>query len=85
MSNLDQRERAQLGLQYIEDSVVSLLTRHPKGMLANEIADVLGLSAELDPGRRNMIAAGILELLVRSGRIQWDETSGHHVDNPEKL
>lgn len=84
MNDLDHREQAQLGLKYIEDSVVNLLTRHPKGLSISAIAEVLGLSSELSPKHRDMIAAGILELLTRSGRILWDEASHTYMDNPDR-
>ena len=84
MNDLDHREQAQLGLKYIEDSVVNLLTRHPKGLSTTAIAEVLGLSADLAPKHRDMIAAGILELLSRSGRILWDEASRTYIDNPDR-
>ncbi|MDF2980591.1 MAG: hypothetical protein K0Q69_363 [Devosia sp.] len=84
MNDLDHREQAQLGLKYIEDSVVNLLTRHPKGLSSSAIAEVLGLSADLEPKHRDMIASGILELLVRSGRILWDQASHTYVDNPDR-
>ena len=84
MNDLDHREQAQLGLKHIEDSVVNLLTRHPEGLSTAAIADVLGLSSDLQPRHRDMIASGILELLVRSGRILWDEASHAYVDNPDK-
>ena len=84
MSDLDQRERAQLGLQYIEDAVVNLLVRHPAGMSDREIGDALGLGADLLPAHRDLIAAGILELLARSGRILWDGRRGGYIDNPDK-
>jgi hypothetical protein len=85
MHDLDQAERAQLGLQYIEDAVVSLLTNHPDGLSLNAIEDALGLSSELPPERKETIAAGVVELLLRSGRILWDEAAGRFVDNPNKL
>jgi len=84
MNDLDHREQAQLGLKYIEDSVVNLLTRHPKGLSTSAIAEVLGLSADLEPKHREMIASGVLELLLRSGRILWDEGRRTYVDNPDK-
>lgn len=84
MNDLDHREQAQLGLKYIEDSVVNLLTRHPRGLSLSSIGEALGLGAELDPAHRDMIAAGILELLTRSGRILWDEASQIYVDNPDR-
>jgi hypothetical protein len=84
MSDLDQRERAQLGLQYIEDAVVNLLVSHPKGLSQAQIADSLGLSAELPQAHREMVASGILELLARSGRILWDGAAGAYVDNPDR-
>lgn len=84
MNDLDHREQAQLGLKYIEDSVVNLLTRHPKGLTSSAIAEVLGLSSDLDPSHREMIASGVLELLVRSGRILWHDASHAYIDNPDK-
>lgn len=44
MNDLDQRERAQPGLQYIEDTVVNLLVQHPKGLRARQIAELLETS-----------------------------------------
>ena len=82
MRDIVQRERAQLGLQYLEDAVVALLTDHPAGMQAAAVADVLGLRTDLDPGHRNMIAEGVLSLLSRNGRILWDDRHGVYVDNP---
>jgi hypothetical protein len=82
MRDLPQRERAQLGLQYIEDAVVALLTEHQKGLSSESVADVLGLSTNLDPAHRSMIADGILALLARNGRILSDDRHGVYVDNP---
>lgn len=83
MSTRQQRELAQAGLKYIEDAVVALLTRHPEGMPMSEIAESLGLSSDLDAKKRDLIAMGVLELLVKSGRILWDEEAGRYKDNPE--
>ena len=77
-------DRTLKNLQYIEDAVVALLTRHPKGMPVAVVADSLGLRADLDPQHRDMIAAGILELLRRNGRILWDEAAAVYVDNPDR-
>lgn len=84
MSDLDQREQAQLGLQYIEDAIVALLTRHPDGMPSGVVADMLGLSTDLDPGHRDMIAQGVLGLLSRNGRILWNDQRKVFVDNPDR-
>lgn len=84
MNDLDHREQAQLGLKYIEDSVVNLLTRHPKGLSSAGIAEALGLSSDLQPEHRELIVSGVLELLARSGRILWDEASRTYIDNPDR-
>lgn len=84
MRDLDHREHAQLGLQHIEDAIVSLLTQHADGMPPAAVAHALGLEAGLDPERRDLIAAGILELLVQNGRILWDEERSVYVDNPDR-
>lgn len=84
MRDLPQRERAQLGLQFIEDAVVALLTDHPTGLSTDMVAEVLGLRSDLDPGHRDMIAAGVLALLARNGRILWDDRRQLYVDNPAR-
>ncbi len=84
MRSLQQAERAQLGLEYIEDAVVTLLTDHPAGLTAAAVADTLGLKTDLDPGHRDMIAEGILALLAGSGRIIWDDRQHVYVDNPAR-
>lgn len=85
MSDLESRELAQLGLKHIEDAVVALLSRHAAGMPLAEIADALGLRSDLGSEKRNMIAAGVLELLVKSGRIVWDAEAGRYRDNPDMV
>jgi hypothetical protein len=84
MRSLPQEERAQLGLQYIEDAIVALLTGHPNGMQTAGVADALGLRTDLDPMHRDMIAEGVLSLLSRSGRILWDDRRQVYVDNPAR-
>jgi hypothetical protein len=84
MRDIDHRENAQLGLQHIEDAIVSLLTQRGTGMPPSAVADALGLEAGSDPDHRDLIAAGILELLVRNGRILWDEERCVYVDNPDR-
>lgn len=85
MSNLDSRELAQLGLKHIEDAVVTLLSRHAEGMALAAVADTLGLRSDLTGEKRDMIAAGVLELLVKSGRILWDAEAGRYRDNPDMM
>ena len=77
MNDLDQRERAQLGLQYIEDAVVNLLVQHPKVLQASQIAELLGLSP-------TAIGPGVLEELVKSSRILWDGSTSTYLDNPQR-
>lgn len=84
MRDLDLQEQAQLGLKYIEDAVVNLLTRHPQGQSATEIAASLGLGAELDRSHRERLIGAILELLVASGRIGHDSKARVFVDNPDR-
>lgn len=84
MRDFDQREQAQLGLQYIEDAVVNLLVNHPEGLPAARIAAALGLAEDLPLARRDLMVAGVLELLVRSGRILWDDAAGRYIDNPHR-
>jgi hypothetical protein len=48
------------------------------------VADVLGLRTDLDPAHRNMIAEGVLALLLQNGRILWDGRQGVYIDNPDR-
>jgi len=73
MRDFIQLERAQLGLQYIEDAVVGLLGNHPDGLPSANVADALGLRTDLDSNHRDMIADGVLALLQKTGRIVWDD------------
>lgn len=84
MSDLDFQEQAQLGLKYIEDAVVNLLTRHPNGLAGPDIASSLGLGVELELAHRERLVGAILELLVASGRILRDAGSHHFKDNPSR-
>lgn len=85
MSDLDSRELAQLGLKNIEDAIVALLSRRPEGLPLGEIADTLGLKSDFEGERRDMVAAGVLALLVKSGRIVWDAKAGRYRDNPDMV
>lgn len=82
--DLDAQEMAQLGLKKIEDAIVSLLSRRAQGLSSDAIAGALGLGAGLPPDKRGSIAAAVLDLLVQSGRILWDERRRVYLDNPEK-
>ncbi len=85
MRDLAIAERAQLGLEYIEDAIVTLLTNHPDGLSAAQVAEILGLSTQTSSGHGSQIASGILQMLVGSGRVLWHEASGRYLDNPDKL
>ena len=56
----------------------------PRGLAKAVVADVLGLRTDLDPGQRDMITAGIIEPLVRDGRILWNGSDGVYIDNPKR-
>ena len=53
-------------------------------MPSGVVADMLGLSTDLDPGHRDMIAQGVLGLLSRNGRILWNDQRKVFVDNPDR-
>jgi hypothetical protein len=84
MRDLPQRERAQLGLQYIEDAIVTLLTEHSPGLSSGAVADALGLRADIDPSHGEILAEGILALLAANGRVLWDAKRQIYVDNPAR-
>lgn len=84
MNDLDFQEQAQLGLKYIEDAVVNLLTRHANGLTDSAIAEALGLGVGLTSVQRLRFTTAILELLVSSGRILRDGESNLFKDNPDR-
>lgn len=79
------RERAQLGLQYIEDAVVSLLTDHPAGLTPARVAELLELGAGLSPERQAAMARALLDILVHAGRILRPGGGEVYLDNPDRL
>jgi hypothetical protein len=85
MGDFDAQELAQLGLKHIEDAIVGLLARHDEGLTETAISERLGLADGFAAGRRTMIAAAVVALLLDSGRIFWDGTSGVYRDNPDKI
>jgi len=85
MSNLDARERAQLGLKNIQDAIEDLLSAHADGFTAEDVAEELGLAAGLAPDQRAAFAMALLAPMVETGRIFRDEGSGVYRDNPEKI
>lgn len=83
MGDLAAREQAQLGLKKLEDAMVMLLARTPGGLSVDDIARELGLDTGLPHSRHNVIASAVLEVLVHTGRISWDEENGVWRDNPQ--
>lgn len=79
------RERAQLGLQYLEDAVVSLLTDHPAGLTPARVAELLELAPGIAPERQAAMAQSLLDLLVHSGRILAPDGGELYLDNPDRL
>lgn len=79
------RERAQLGLQYLEDAVVGLLTDHPDGLTPAQVAERLELGMGLAPDRQAAMARSLLDLLVHSGRILQPDGGERYRDNPHRL
>jgi len=84
MSDLDFAEQAQLGLKYVEDAVVNLLTRHPAGLSGAAIGAALGLGDGVRATHRQRLVAAVLELLVASGRILEDRPAELYKDNPAR-
>jgi hypothetical protein len=60
MSDLQFQEQAQLGLKYIEDAVVDLLTRHPRGLSGQDIGVSLGLGVECGSAWKKDPVSGVI-------------------------
>ena len=73
------RERAQLGLSFLKDSVLELARLNPEGITNADAASALGLRSDYGGGSKDYLSYSILGLLMREGRLSRVKGSKRHV------
>lgn len=73
------REKAQLGLSLLKESMLELAQANPKGIQNSQSARALGLQSDYLGGSKDYLSWSILGLLMREGRLKRVEGSRRHV------
>jgi hypothetical protein len=63
-------QRAQVGLQQIEEAILALLEQHPEGLTNAEVARSLGIETGEAGEHRNMLSWSIIGRLIGSARVE---------------
>jgi uncharacterized protein len=72
------REKAQLGLKLLKDSVLELAKANPNGIQNSDAVKTLGLQSDYQGGSKNYLVWNILGILMREGKIiRADGTRRH--------
>ncbi|EJE1252962.1 GIY-YIG nuclease family protein [Vibrio parahaemolyticus] len=63
-------EKAQLGLQLLKDSIVSLSEENPNGVTNSDCAHYLGLQSDNEGNQQDYLTYSILGLLIKEGSLE---------------
>ena len=72
------KEKAQIGLQLLKDSVLELAAANRNGVTNAETASLLGLRSDYGGGSKDYLSYSILGLLMREGRLVREGRPGRH-------
>lgn len=73
------KEKAQLGLNLLKESVLEFAKANPKGVTNSDAASLLGLRSDYGGGSKDYLSYSILGLLMREGKLARDGKSKRHV------
>jgi hypothetical protein len=71
------REKAQLGLNLLKESVFDLAKANPRGIRNSDAADLLGLRSDYGGGSKDYLSFSILGMLLREGKLRRDSSKRH--------
>ena len=73
------KEKAQLGLALLKQSVLELAKANPNGISNSDAAGVLGLRSDYGGGSKDYLSYSVIGLLMREGKLARDGSSKKHV------
>lgn len=73
------KEKAQLGLALLKESVLELAKANPKGVTNSDAARLLGLRSDYGGGSKDYLSYSVMGLLMREGKLERDSTSRKHM------
>lgn len=73
------KEKAQLGLALLKESVLELAKANPKGVTNSDAASLLGLRSDYGGGSKDYLSYSVMGLLMREGKLERDSTSRKHM------
>jgi hypothetical protein len=73
------KEKAQLGLALLKESVLELAKANSKGISNSETASLLGLRSDYGGGSKDYLSYSVIGLLMREGKLERDTASRKHL------
>ena len=64
------RDKAERGLQLMQDAITDLLSEHPEGLTNAQIADQLGLTSDYQGHHQGYLSWSIMGLLLKTRRVE---------------
>ena len=73
------REKAQIGLDLLMDTVLEFAKANANGVKNSDVASLLGLRSDYGGGSKDYLSYSLLGLLMRQGKIERKEGTQRHV------
>lgn len=73
------KEKAQLGLALLKESMVEFAMANPKGISNAEAASLLGLRSDYGGGSKDYLSYSVIGILMREGKLERVKSTRKHV------
>jgi hypothetical protein len=73
------KEKAQLGLSLLKESVLELARANPRGVSNSDAASLLGLRSDYGGGSKDYLSYSVIGLLMREGKLERESASKRHI------
>ncbi len=77
------KEKAQLGLALLKESVLELAKANPAGVSNSDAASLLGLRSDYGGGSKDYLSYSVLGILMREGKLERTAAGKKHVARVE--
>lgn len=77
------KEKAQLALSLLKESILELAKANPKGISNSDAASLLGLRSDYGGGSKDYLSYSVIGILMREGKLERDGISRKHVARVE--